>query len=294
LSGPCFEAVDNRLVSLRLIRSGLSNAVMFGQHREVLQPSEVLYKSAVLVERGSFRPVTRVNVDIITSAKAMFVEEALVKDKNVVVLMEITVKNLLGDGHFDPHDFLARVDLLAAIGFTVLISNYYEYYRLVAYFRRYTKEMIGVAMGVNNLHELFKEDYYENLDGGILEAFGRLFRNSVKLFVYPMTRASYESYLAGSHGLRGGDSTPDSGAIVDADNAKMVGRIAGLYSFLLENHLVESIRGFDPACLSVLSRDVLAKIRGGDPSWVCMVPTRVAELIQERGFFSYSPVPDAN
>ena len=284
LSGPRFAAVDNRLVSLRLIRSGLTNAVMFGQHRDVLQPSEVLHKSAVLVERGSFRPVTRVNVDIITAAKAMFMEEPQVKDKEVVVLMEITVKNLLGEGPFDPRDFLARVDLLAAIGFTVLISNYYEYYRLVSYFRRYTKEMVGVAMGVNNLHELFKEEYYENLDGGILEAFGRLFRNSVKLFVYPMSKSSYESYLAGSHGLQTGDSAPDSG-IVDAQSVELVGRIAGLYSFVLENHLLESIKGFDPACLTVLSRDVLAKIRAGDSTWMSMVPARVAELIQERNLF---------
>ena len=106
----------------------------------------------------------------------------------MIVLMEITMNNLLAAGALDAHDFLSRVDLLADIGFTVLISNYSEYYRLTSYFRRYTKEMIGVAMGINNLLEIFNEKYYENLEGGILESFGRLFRNSVKLYIYPMRK----------------------------------------------------------------------------------------------------------
>jgi len=121
----------------------------------VLQPSEVLHKKAILVERGSFRPVTHVNVDMINSSTTQFVQEPLVKGREVVVLMEITMNNLLSGGALDVQDFLARVDLLADIGFTVLISNYSEYYRLTSYFRRYTKEMIGVAMGINNLLEPF-------------------------------------------------------------------------------------------------------------------------------------------
>jgi hypothetical protein len=171
--GPAFENVDNRLMSLYLVKFGLTNAVMFGQKGEVLQPSEVLHKKAILVERGSFRPVTLVNVDMLNCATAQFVQEPLVKGKDMVVLMEITMNNLLAAGALDAHDFLSRVDLLADIGFTVLISNYSEYYRLTSYFRRYTKEMIGVAMGINNLLEIFNEKYYENLEGGILESFGR-------------------------------------------------------------------------------------------------------------------------
>jgi hypothetical protein len=147
-AGRCFERVDNRLMSLHLVEFELTNAVMFGQQCDVLQPSEVLHKKAILVERGSFRPVTHVNVDMINCATAQFVQEPLVKGKDVIVLMEITMNNLLSGGELDAQDFLARVDLLADIGFTVLISNYSEYYRLTSYFRRYTKEMIGVAMGI--------------------------------------------------------------------------------------------------------------------------------------------------
>ena len=173
-SGPAFADVDNRLMSLQLVNCGLTNAVMFGPKGDVLQPSEVLYKKAILVERGSFRPVTHVNVDMLNCATAQFIQEPAVKGKDVVVLMEITMNNLLAAGELDARDFLARVDILGDIGFTVLISNYPEYYRLSSYFRRYTKEMIGVAMGINNLIEIFNEKYYENLEGGILESFGRL------------------------------------------------------------------------------------------------------------------------
>jgi hypothetical protein len=143
-SGPDFEKVNNRLMSLQLVQHGLTNAVMFSAEGDVVQPSEVLHNKAILVERGSFRPVTLVNMDMLQCACAQFVQEQEVKGKEVVVLMEITINNLLAAGELDHEDFLARVDTLAAIGNNVLISNYSEYYRLTSYFRRYTKEMIGV------------------------------------------------------------------------------------------------------------------------------------------------------
>src|SRR5271169_2736861 len=59
-SGLEFRHVDNRVMSLRLVQLGLSGAAMFGPSGEVLQPTEVLRKRPILVERGSFRPVTKV------------------------------------------------------------------------------------------------------------------------------------------------------------------------------------------------------------------------------------------
>ena len=193
-AGPLFSEVDNRIVSLKLVECGLTNAVMFSPKGEVLQPSEVLYKKAILVERGSFRPVTLVSQDMLRCALTEFLLEPGVNAEDVVVLMEITMANLLASGNIDHQDFLSRVDTLAAIGNNVLISNYLEFYRLIAYFRRYTKQMVGMAMGINSLLEVFNEKYYENLEGGILESFGRLFRNSVKLYIYPMRIGAYDRY----------------------------------------------------------------------------------------------------
>ena len=291
-SGPAFENVDNRLMSLYLVKFGLTNAVMFGQKGEVLQPSEVLHKKAILVERGSFRPVTLVNVDMLNCATAQFVQEPLVKGKDIVVLMEITMNNLLAAGALDARDFLSRVDLLADIGFTVLISNYSEYYRLTSYFRRYTKEMIGVSMGINNLLEIFNEKYYENLEGGILESFGRLFRNSVKLYIYPMRKDAYESYVAQSEFGHGVSSNAFSSAVlINAKNVKIVDHLSNLYAHLLENHYIDCIVGFDTEILSIFSRDVLRRIKERDETWEAMVPKPVVEAIKRRGLFGYAGNP---
>jgi hypothetical protein len=290
-AGPCFAEIDNRLMSLFLVKHGLTNAVMFGPSGEVLQPSEVLYKKAVLVERGSFRPVTHVNVDMLNCACAQFVQEPLVKGKDIVVLMEITMNNLLAAGDLNADDFLSRVDLLGDIGFTVLISNYSEYYRLTSYFRRYTKEMIGVAMGINNLFEVFNEKYYEHLEGGILEAFGRLFRNAVKLYIYPMQQTAYEHYIASM-----GDRIPQAanhafaaGVLINAKNLQVNDHLRNLYAHLLENHYIDCIVGFDSSILHIFSRDALNRLREGDPAWERMVPDRVVEAIKKRGLFGYVP-----
>jgi hypothetical protein len=292
-SGPAFEGVDNRLMSLHLVEFALTNAVMFGQKCDVLQPSEVLHKKAILVERGSFRPVTHVNVDMINCATAQFVQEPLVKGRDVIILMEITMRNLLSGGELDAADFLSRVDLLSDIGFTVLISNYSEYYRLTSYFRRYTKEMIGVALGINNLLEVFNEKYYENLEGGILESFGRLFRNAVKLYVYPMKQEAYERYIVDSSGDGTSARRFTSNVLISAKNVRVDEHLAKLYAYLLENRCIDCLDGFDPNILTIFSREVLKRIRNNDPVWETMVPLQVALAIKRRGLFGYANQPAA-
>ena len=167
-SGVAFKSVDNRVMALQLVQKGLSKATMFLANGEVVQPADVLYKKSILVERGSCRPVTNVTVDMLECATSMFVQEPKVQGEEVIVIMEMTLKNLLDNGEIDYQDFLARVDILASLGKIVLISNFAEYHRLAAYFFRYTKKMIGIVMGVPTLKEVFDEKYYLDLDGGIL------------------------------------------------------------------------------------------------------------------------------
>lgn len=290
--GPAFEKVDNRLMSLHLVEFGLTNAVMFGPNHEVLQPSEVLRRKALLLERGSFRPVTHVNVDMLNCACAQFMQEPAVQGKELVVLMEITMNNLLAAGDIDAEEFLSRVDLLGDIGLTVLISNYPEYYRLTSYFRRYTDEMIGVAMGINNLLEVFNEKYYESLQGGILEAFGRLFRNAVKLYVYPMRRSAYDNYqnqqdLSSPTGTTGVTHAFAKDVLVTARNLQVAPSLHNLYAHLMENHYIDCINGFNPDILDIFSRDVLQRIESNDESWESMVPEPVVAAIKSRGLFGY-------
>jgi hypothetical protein len=294
-SGPAFKHIDNRLLSLFLVKHGLTNAVMFAPNGDVLQPSEVIYNRPVLVERGSFRPVTHVNVDMLNCAAAQFLQEPMVKGKDVVVLMEITMNNLLAEGAIDPEDFLSRVDMLGHIGFTVLISNYSEFYRLVSYFRRYTKEMIGVAMGINNLLEIFNEKYYDNLEGGILESMGRMFRHAVKLYVYPMKQEAYDSFLRNGHPSGGGHAHVShayaSNVLITARNLHVSDHLRNLYAHLLENHYIDCLTGYNEDYLGIFSRDVLQRIKNGDPSWERLVPAKVAEVIKTRHLLGHGKSP---
>ncbi|MGB8353766.1 MAG: TonB-dependent receptor [Chthoniobacteraceae bacterium] len=290
-SGPNYSDVNNRLMSLELVRLGLTNAVMFSADGDVVQPSEVLHNKAILVERGSFRPVTLVNMDMLRCACAQFAQEPEVKGKDVVVLMEITMNNLLASGELDHEDFLARVDTLGALGNNVLISNYSEYYRLSAYFRRFTKEMIGLAMGVNTLVELFNEKYYENLAGGILESFGRLFRNSVKLYVYPMRQNVFSRYVGGVDAVESesclSKNSFASNVLITAKNVQVTPRLQNLYMHLLENHYIDCLVGFDEEIGSVFSRDELKKIKSHGSDWEKYVPSQVSEIIKRRNLFGY-------
>jgi hypothetical protein len=263
-----FRAVDNRLIALKLVQLGLSGAAMFGPSREVLQPSEVFHKKAVLVERGSFRPVTHVNVDMMRCALEKFTANAAVDGTPVVQVMELTMKNLLQTGAMDRRDFLARAEVLSACGMTVVVSDYSEFFRLAAYLSRMTKERIGLVLGVPTLLELFNEKYYTQLPGGILESFGRLFKNDLKLFVYPM-------------------QDPATGSICAVDQAKVSPELQKLYGYLHDRGSFVGLDNYNPEYLPIMSRDVMKRIAEHDAGWEKMVPEAVCELIKKRGFFGY-------
>ncbi len=290
-TGPAFAHLNNRLLNLQLIQQGLTRAVMFTPDGKVAQSSEVLYKKAVLVERGSFRPVTLVNVDMLTMARKQFGEEPEVQGEKVVVLTEITMRNLLADGEVDDADFLARVDLLGALGYHVLVSDYPEYYRLATYFRRYTKSMVGIVLGVNNLVEVFDERYYENLEGGILESFGRLFRNTVRLYVYPMRRDALERFITidQSMGEKRNPSPPDleSHEFVTADNLQVFPHLRHLYRHLRFNQFIVPLDEFHPNLPQASSRQLLREIRAGDQSWEKAVPPETVQMIKQRQLFGF-------
>lgn len=267
-SGIEFRRVDNRVMSLKLVQLGLSGAAMFGPKGEVLQPSEVLRKKPILVERGSFRPVTKVNIDMIQSAHKQFALEPEVKDEDIVELMEITMRNLLVAGDIDLRDFLARADLLATAGRTVLISDYFEYYRLAAYLGRYTNEPIAVTMGVSSLQDLFTEQYYSGLEGGILEAFGRLFTKNLRIYVYPLLDQATQE-------------------LVTAENIPMPEELKNLYRHLVDRGRIRQLNNFDQSVLHIFSRDVLRRIKEQDASWEDMVPPEIAATIKTRRFFGW-------
>jgi len=265
-SGPDFDHIDNRLMSLQLIKNGFTDAVIFGPEGKNLLPAELLYKKNILAMRGSFRPVTKVNMDMIKKGYKQFIKSKNVQKDDAVVLFEITLNNLLADGTLDEQDFLDRADILCSIGQTVLISNYQEYYRLVDYFAGFTKKRIGLIMGIPSLQEIFDEKYYEHLTGGILEAMGRLFSKSMVIYAYP---------------FRGEASITTVSDIVVNDLFR------NIFDYLKQTRRIRDIEDFDPEILSIWSREVLRKIRTGETGWEESLPTYVDKIIKEKGLFGY-------
>jgi hypothetical protein len=267
-SGPSFAKIDNRLINLQLVSQGLTDAVMFTADGEMVQPSEILHKKAILIERGSFRPVTYATNDMLEGARRQFLKEPGCSEEDTVVLMEMTLENLLSEGQLNHADFLARVDILGALGRTVLISKFGEYYRLASYLSRYTNRMIGLVMGVPSLIEILDEKYYLNLEGGILEALGRMFKHGLKLYVYPVI-----------------DET--TGAILSATQVHVAPNLRALFQYLIDNRYIEEITDYRKDFLCIYPATVLAKLKAGDKSWEEMVPPEVAQIIKEREFFGY-------
>jgi hypothetical protein len=266
-SGPAFAAVDNRLMSLQLVEQGLTDAALFTADGEVVQPAEVLYKKPVLIERGSFRPVTNVTLEMLHRAVGQLQQDSAPAE-DLVVIMEMTLNNLMSERVIDHQDFLARVDILGALGKIVMVSNYTRFDSVSRYLRQYTQNWIGMAMGVPTLHEIFEEKYYNDLTGGILEALGRLFKGRVKLLVYP-TRQS------------GNDD------LITADKVEVKPELQHLYNYLAANGFIESIRDFNPGQLEVTPPDVLGMIQSGDPTWEKLVPPQAADVIRQKGLFGY-------
>jgi hypothetical protein len=270
-AGPAFAKVDNRSVALQLVKEGLTEAAMFTAEGEAVQWAEVLYKKPVLVQRGSFRPVTKATLDVLERGLEQFMEEPGVKDDSPVVLMEMTLRHLTTGDAIDTADFLQRADMLKALGKTVLVSNFRRFHRLASYLSRYTNRPIGIALGAANLLEIFDESFYNESEGGLLGGLGQLFKNPARLYVYPHLDL-------------------DTGKLVTADNYEVDRRLEHLYRHLLENRYVQSIRNYNRSLVPIRRRDVLARIESGDASWADCVPPRIAEIIRQRGLFGCRPV----
>ncbi|MFD2866786.1 TonB-dependent receptor [Mucilaginibacter antarcticus] len=269
--GPSFEKVDNRLMSLHLVKYGFTDAALFGPDGENEQPSEALYKKHAVVIRGRFRPIINVHMDMLNTGVKQFMQEPDVDTKNVVVINELTLQSLVErdadpTAEIDEKDFLDRVDILCSMGQTVLISNFHEYYKLVAYLSKITSLKVGVVLGYPNLEYIFAEEHYKDLPGGILESFATLFSRKVKLFIYPTLR---------------------NGVIMNCLRFYPPPHLIDLYRYLIANNKIEDIRNYNENNLHVQTDIVLQLIKQGADGWEQFVPAEVADMIKARCLFGY-------
>lgn len=269
IAGPDFHHVDNRLMALLLVKNGLTHATMFDKHGNVLQPSEILYKKNIFVLRGRFRPVTNVNVDMMFTGMRAFRKENDVEIKDIVPIVELTLNDLTLGGEVDETDFLDRVDLLSSLGQNVMISNYQEHYKIASYLSKFTRhKKIGIVLGYYNLVRIFDEKYYENLQGGILESFSRLFGSNVKLYVYPAKNT-------------------DSVEIKNLSKFEPPEHLFHLLEYLKQNGKISEVHGANKDFLHIISDNVLELIKNGAEGWEQYVPKRVALSIRKNHLFNF-------
>ncbi len=267
-SGPVFDGVDHRLMSLQLVEQRLTDAAMFTAAGEVVQPSEVVHARAVVIERGSFRPVTNVTVAMLDAAVRQLTTRSDSTPQPAVVLMEMTLNNLMSGRSIDHQDFLERARVIGALDKMVMISNYTRFDLITTYLRQYTQNWIGLVAGIPTLRAIFDEQYYRDLQGGILEGLGRLFRGRARLFAYPTVSA-------------------ETGKLETVGDTAIAPNLQHLYDYLVENGFVEAVKEFDVEQLHVTPGDVLNKIQSGDPAWARFVPAPAAALIRQEGLFGY-------
>jgi hypothetical protein len=267
-AGPAFGGVDNRLMALQLVREGLTEAAMFTAQGEAIQWAEALYNTPVLIQRGSFRPVTKAMLDVLERGLEQFLQEPELKGEQPQVLMEMTLRHLTSDHGIDTADFLQRAETLRALGKTVLVSNFRRFHRLASYLSRYTKRPLGIALGASNLKEIFDESFYNESEGGLLGGLGQLFKNPARLYVYPHLEL-------------------ESGKLITAENYSVAPHLKHLYSYLLENRYIQGVRNFNPDLVRIRRRDVIAGIQSGNDAWEQMVPPPIVEIIKHNGLFGY-------
>jgi len=279
VSGPEFKHIDNRVLALNLVKNGLTDATMFDQTGKVLQPSSTLYKKNVLLMRGRFRPMTKVHVDVIEEGLKLYTAEEDVDKDNMDVLLELTLKDLTADGKISDSDFIDRAELLCSMGYTVMISNYLKHYKMIEYLSSITKgKKIGVMLGIFNLQNIFDEKYYNTLNGGLLEAFGRGFGHNIKMYVYPAIDLN-------------------SKELYNLDNFKVENHLTGLLDYMLKTNKLVGYSKYDENLLHIQSDEVLNKIQTGKADWEDDVPESVMKAIKYYNLFGFhenKTLADAN
>lgn len=270
VSGPQFNEVDNRVIALNLVKRGITDSTMFDLSGNVLQPTSALYKKNILLMRGRFRPVTKVHIDMIERGKEQFLKEEGIREENVSLVVELTLKDLTADGKISDKDFVDRAELLGSLGYTVMISNYLKHYKMVDYLAPISRgHLMGLIIGVYNLHTIFDERYYDNLPGGLLEAFGKGFGHNIKMYVYPANEV-------------------ETGDLYSLSNFQVPENLRGLLQYMQDNNKLAEFENYDTAHLGIMSDDVLSKIKAGAASWEEDVPVEVVKAIKDYELFGYS------
>jgi hypothetical protein len=269
ISGDDFDYFDNRLISLYLVKHKLSVVSMFDLNRTGIHASEFLYRESLMVVRGNFRPPTIVTLDVIDNSFEQFKQETQVEDDKLNLMMEMTMDYLKGDGDvIDERDFLDRADMLAALGYRVLLSDCANHEMLINYLSDYKIANLGLVIGARELQKIIVDKYEQNQDGRLLVAFGELFSQNIRIYTYPTL-------------------LDDGSTVMNADSLDVPEGIKFLYQYLVTSKQIVPVNKYNRDILHIYPMDVLDQIQRGQSGWEANVPPALAQLIKEKGLFGH-------
>lgn len=254
-SGPDLRHFDNVKMNLNLVSHGVSEAALFSPEMEVLNVGDAVYGKSLLIQRGTYHPVTNTHLDVLEKGLAQLKRDG--GNKDVLPILEITIPPKT---EVDVNDFYRRVEAISKLGYHTLISQFHLFYKLKHFFRVYNQKPLAIVIEASKLPKIFDKEHYKDLEGGALEGLGKLLDSQTKLYVYPHKTEKL------CQTARTFFPPPD---------------IKDIYVHFLNLGQVQDISGCDEASVYWHSEDIRKLIKKKDKSWEKLVPTKMAELIKK-------------
>ncbi len=254
-AGPDLKHFDNRRMNLSLVARGVSEAVLFDAHLDILNIADTVHGKILLFQRGSYKPFTKTHLDVLEKGIEQLTKETGTKE--VLPILEITIPP---KSELDMDDFITRIEMIAKLGFKPLVSQFHLYYQLKRFFRKYTDQPMAIVMEASKLSKIFDEFHYKNLEGGIMEGLGKLLDAKTKLFIYPHKTDQLCQTASTFH--------PPP-------------KVAHLYSHFLDLQQITDISGCDESGIYHHANEIRELFQKKDSSWEKMVPQKIADLIKK-------------
>jgi len=231
LAGPAFEAWDRLRLHASLITLGLAEAIMFSADGKILPPDEVLYKKAVVLAPGAFDIVQHFHAELIQTTLAQIPKQELAQSKGPIGLFCLSAAgNPLTPSPLSVPEIVDHVQALQKLGNGVMVFREQELYKMCGFVNRFTKARIHFAVGLS-LVVWALQDRYEDLGGSLLEGLARLFRENVRLSVFPIPEQNLQQWE--SSGKMTGWKWTVAEGLVHADELHPAEPLNHLYQYLL-------------------------------------------------------------
>ena len=257
-SGDEFKKYDPILFNLKLVHQGWSEAILVDASGVLQNPGDFLYDRPLLIQRGSYNPVTNTHLDIFKRGLAHFQKEFNLKSTDVLGFFEFLLDNRAKGSKLTPEDALHRVQMITALGIPALITRFTLFYQLKEFVRLNTPKPLGIVISAAYLDKLFDVNFYLDLSGSLLEGLGKLLGRFSRIYVYP-------------------HKTNEICLLTKSFFPKP--EVKNIYAHFIQNNNIQDIAGCDEINEYISSEDVNKLIKKNDKSWKKLVPEKIHPLV---------------